>query len=154
MPNMIITCHGLMDKTGWPEGEWTTEPDRVYWIQEPTGTHCVINRASGGHLCGYVRVPIEHPFYGMSYDSLPKLNVQREISYTESALLFHSQVTVPDFDLAYMSWWLGFACDRSDDYSPKLARYPGEIYRNIHYVTHICKMLAYRLKAEEVKEIK
>lgn len=41
-----------IDKTGWPIGQWTNEPDKVQWIDEATGLDCLIVRHRG---CGHLR---------------------------------------------------------------------------------------------------
>ena len=47
-----------VDKTGWPEGPWMTEPDKLVWIDVDTDLDCMAVRApTTGAWCGYVGVP-------------------------------------------------------------------------------------------------
>jgi hypothetical protein len=59
-----------IDKSGWGEGPWQSEPDKIQWQDPDTGYPCLIvrNGMSMGFLCGYVGVPANHPAHGLSYD--------------------------------------------------------------------------------------
>lgn len=60
-----------IDKTGWGEGPWTWEPDKVQLADEATGLPCLIRRSpSAGSLCGYVGVPEGHPWHGLDYGEI------------------------------------------------------------------------------------
>ena len=63
-----------MDRSDWPRGEWTSEPDKMQWQDEATGLPCLIVRNQSGALCGYVGVAEGHPFFGLEYSdcSLPE----------------------------------------------------------------------------------
>lgn len=61
----------------WGYGEWVEEPDEVTFYYK--GVKCDIKRCYdyensplmfGGHLCGYVVVPANHPWNSESYDDL------------------------------------------------------------------------------------
>lgn len=65
-----IEYRGVVDKTGWTEGEWNDEPDKIQWLDEATGLPCLIVRGPVGALCGYVGVAPEHAFHGKGYDDL------------------------------------------------------------------------------------
>lgn len=68
---MEIKEWSFEDKSGWGEGEWQREPDRVEWVDPATGYLCLILRGGvGGNLNGYVSVPKGHPAYGYHYDGL------------------------------------------------------------------------------------
>ena len=56
-----------IDKTGWGDGPWNDEPDKIQGIDEATGMDCLIVRGPMGALCGYVGVPPEHPWHGIPY---------------------------------------------------------------------------------------
>lgn len=56
-----------VDKSKWPKGPWTTEPDRLEWVDETTGYTALIVRTRMGNLCGYVGVSEGHPWYGKNY---------------------------------------------------------------------------------------
>src|SRR4051812_43956542 len=51
----------------FPAGPWIDEPDKAQWIDDATGLDCLIVRNRTGALCGYVGVPPEHPWHGVSY---------------------------------------------------------------------------------------
>lgn len=56
-----------VDKSGWADGPWMGEPDKMQWQDEATGLPCLIVRNNGGALCGYVGVPSTHPWHGINY---------------------------------------------------------------------------------------
>lgn len=50
-------------------GEWIDEPD--YLEFEYKGVRCEVNRnRSMGNLCGYVTVPVSHPWFGQHYSEI------------------------------------------------------------------------------------
>lgn len=59
---------GLVTREMWPVGPWTTEPDRISWIDASTGYPCLIVRNRMGGLCGYVGLSDAHPWYGINYN--------------------------------------------------------------------------------------
>lgn len=100
----------------------------------------------GGHLCGYVKIPKEHPFYGKDYDDI---NIDT-----------HGGLTFGEINEEH---WIGYDCGHSGDYIPTMEYVrrtdPGLIairemfplpknykslnifnpkYRNIEYCTQIC----------------
>lgn len=56
---------GYLDKSGWSDGAWMTEPDKRQWLDPVSGFACLILRGDFGHLCGYVGVPPTHAAYGL-----------------------------------------------------------------------------------------
>lgn len=52
------------DKSSWGDGEWLHEPDKKQWTDQDTGYPCLIVRNRVGALCGYVGVPLDHPYFG------------------------------------------------------------------------------------------
>lgn len=55
-------------RSEWDEGPWQDEPDLVEWrVDTAPGYPLLIVRAYMGALCGYVGVPLGHPFHGRSY---------------------------------------------------------------------------------------
>ena len=56
-----------IDKSGWYDGPWMTEPDRIEWRNEH-GQPCLIVRNQSGALCGYVAVSPGHPLHGVQCD--------------------------------------------------------------------------------------
>lgn len=81
---------------------------------EAHGLECaVLRNGAMGHLCGYVSLPKEHPWYGMRYGKIEKLDncptVHGGITYSENKL--------PCSD-SEDGWWLGFDCAHAGDYVP------------------------------------
>jgi len=67
------------DGSGRP---WLTEPDRLSGIDEATEYATQITRGPGGHLCGYVGIPHDHPWFGKGYSdqvSVPREVIERPI---------------------------------------------------------------------------
>lgn len=47
------------------DGAWLGEADKVAFRDPATGYECIMMRAThGGHLCGFVGIPPQHPLYG------------------------------------------------------------------------------------------
>lgn len=136
-----------MHKDQWGPGPWQSEPDRLDWRDERTGLQCVIRRVPLGYLCGYVGVPVGHPFYGWSYHDkikrhpddlkestlgdvgifaafLRALGEDDENGTIElaMALKVHHGVNWsgggPDDDMESGLWWFGFDCGHAWDLSP------------------------------------
>src|SRR6266436_107280 len=53
-----------IDRTGWTEGPWDQEPDRLEWKDATTGLTCLAVRNRFGAWCGYVGVPPTHAWHG------------------------------------------------------------------------------------------
>lgn len=61
--NLLFTLQ-YMDKSGWPDGPWKLEPDKMLWKDPKTGYLCLIRRVPDlTHLCGYVGISEDHPLY-------------------------------------------------------------------------------------------
>lgn len=144
-------------------GEWIDEPDSVEFEYE--GFKCLISRIwkkgypnttrrFGGHLCGYVILTKDHPYFGKSSDL--DLEVHGGITFGEG-----------DED----TWMIGFDCAHSGDIVPtmdymerndpnlievrkifpineELKKFSmfNPIYRNIDFVIEECKKLAGQCK--------
>jgi hypothetical protein len=63
----------------WGYGEWVEEADKIRW--EYRGIECLITRtflhesaeydlAFGGHLCGYISLPLDHPWASKEWDDI------------------------------------------------------------------------------------
>ena len=92
---------------------WENEPDHAEWIQEPSGYKCRIRRNEGtGTLCGYVGIPKEHRFWGISYEEshveLSEIEVDVHGGFTYSA----------EGDDGW--WYFGFDTAHSDDFAPAI----------------------------------
>lgn len=143
-----------VDKSGWGEGPWTDEPDKMQWPDEGTGLPCLVVRNSGGALCGYVGVAEGHPLYALGYSSgcsrPAECAENREgndwCTHTPDSLLeVHGGITFSHF-CAHTDdeskhichkpspgdpdpvWWFGFDCAHAGDLSPKYAAsYPASL---------------------------
>ena len=143
----------MIDKSGWGDGPWQTEPDHVAF--EHVGFPCIIHRVdSHGGLCGYVAVPPGHPWHGRE-DDLEGVSVHGGITY--GAPCFGSICHVPKPGEPDDVWWLGFDMAHSGDYSPAQAMYglrfernAWESYKTIDYVRAECERLAEQAKAVTV----
>lgn len=60
---------------------------------------CSMKRSSGGYWCGYVRLPKEHPFFGLRMEDIA-IDVHGGITYSDS------------------SGWIGFDCAHYNDITP------------------------------------
>lgn len=122
-----------VDRKGWPAGPWDGEPDRVEFRH--AGFPCLIVRQSMGHLCGYVGVPLGHPWHGKGYDDVPA-RAHGGLTYAEECggEVCHVPAPGEPEDL----WWLGFDCAHAGDLQPGAMRfyaYPGgEAYKTVDYV--------------------
>jgi len=158
------------DKTGWGEGPWLEEADKVEWRDRETGLPCLIVRNRLGSLCGYVGVPHDHPLYGSTRleDDAPDVEVHGGVNYSgpcdgdEATGICH----VPRPGESDDVWWFGFDCGHIHDYSPAfemrqrelaaiIPDYPvqpdgfGEwqTYKTVGYVTNEVTGLALQLHA-------
>lgn len=162
-----IEYRDVVDKTDWERGEWDHEPDKVQWQDEATGLPCLIVRGPSGALCGYVGVPVGHPWHGTDYDDCglyhPKPDDYAEDWYIDvhGGLTYAGGCQHPDNQADGIchipgdgepddTWWLGFDCAHFGDYTdmarPKewRDRWPSRdsIYRDIAYVRSECQKLA------------
>lgn len=101
-----------VDKTRWADGPWMTEPDYVSWVDEATGLDCLVVRNRMGALCGYVGMPVGHPWFGMHYDEVP----QAMDSAAHGGLTYSSECAGHIcHDSPNEVWWLGFDCGHYGD---------------------------------------
>lgn len=122
--------------------EWLTEPNSKEWVSQ-AGLTCKINRASFGHLCGYVILPKSHPFYGLKSLS-DELKVHGGITYTGI-----QHIPVKDDSV----WLFGFDCAHAFDYIPgkKIQEATPSNYRNMEYVTQQCEALALQIVKQALR---
>lgn len=78
-----------IDKSGWGEGPWRDEPDRVEWSH---GFPCLIirNEKTSGSLNGYVAVPPGHPWHKQHYDNVDAM--------VHGGLSFGGEWSPPEWD--------------------------------------------------------
>jgi len=148
------------DKSGWGDGPWLTEPDKIQWRDEATGLPCLIVRNDMGGLCGYVGVGPENKFYGVEYTEVDDVAVHGGLTFSglcdvgeneeqRCVTICHTVEKGESDDV----WWLGFDCGHCYDKLPGLAKYPGmrerpmDVYRDVAYVTEQIENLAKQLAA-------
>lgn len=139
-----------MDKSGWGDGAWHAEPDKVQWTDEDTALPCLAVRNRLGAWCGYVGVSEGHPWFGKDYDDCRIADdvwpdVHGGLTYAafcqegdEAESICH----VPESGQPDCVWWLGFDCAHGGDLVPGMVfregeppiRSPHESYRDLHYV--------------------
>lgn len=153
-----------IDRSGWPSGEWDSEPDKVQWPDPATGLPCLAVRHShSGHWCGYVGVAEGHLLYGADYNDV---RFDDEWPDVHGGLTFADKCRpgaeetgichVPGEGEPDHVWWFGFDCAHSGDYGPLDAMYArdrgypfsighDERYRPLAYVKAQCAKLAKQL---------
>ena len=139
------------------EGPWSDEPDKKQWSDPETGLPCLIVRNNLGALCGYVGVPSQHPYYGISGEDL-ELDVHGGITFTRKC----NESADPSVGICHLVepgeddnvWWIGFDCCHCNDLTPsilsvreKLPRitFLDETYKNIEFVEAEVTRLAQQL---------
>lgn len=154
----------------WGYGEWVEEPDEVDFIHDDI--KCKIIRVVrpkgpirddgtffmfGGHLCGYVIINKDHPFFGKYSEEIENIDVHRGVTFSGNRF---------DGD---NEWWIGFDCAHSIDYQPSIEllkqsyRYLFPIpekfkeysifnptYKNINFCIEECKSMAEQIKKYHV----
>jgi len=82
-------------------------PDRVLSHGEHAGFQWVVVHNTLGYRCGYVRIPVGHPWHGQDYNDIPA-EVHGGLTFAEMDL----PCDKPGPDDAY---WIGFDCAHCDD---------------------------------------
>lgn len=91
---------------------WENEPNyKTFMLGD---YHCVIIRnRSLGHLCGYVGVSYDHPFYAKHYSEFGELvRVHGELTY--------SAYGIKKLNENPNMWYLGFDCAHYGDFVPSM----------------------------------
>ena len=113
-----------------------------------TGTHAgyewAVMSNSLGFRCGYVKVPVGHPWYGQLCEDVP-CTIHGGLTFAD-----------PDYPEGLGGWWLGFSCDAGGDApDPALGarRWPisrnGAVVRSQEYAEAECRKLC-----EQVRDAK
>lgn len=142
-----------VDKTAWGDGPWQSEIDKRQWLDEATQLPCLIVRGPSGALCGYVGVPVDHPYHGKGYSEVD-VDVHGGLTFAnkcshgnEETLICHKVEPGEPDDV----WWLGFDCAHSGDVCPKYAgalsgsSWLPETYKDVAYVEAEVRKLAQQL---------
>lgn len=143
----------FIDKTGWLDGPWMTEPDRVEWrsATQPSFACLIVRGPVMGQLCGYVGVPPGHRWHGKGMHE-PDVDVHGGLTFAagcdEDGHICHVAQPGEPGEV----WWLGFDCGHCFDfiYMRPLFRESGlfellgneEQYRDIEYVRAEVERLA------------
>jgi hypothetical protein len=125
-------------------------PDVVLGHGEHLGFAWVVTHNRIGYRCGYVRVPLGHPWYGQEYDDIG--------ADVHGGLTFAEADVACDKGGADDGWWVGFDCCHGGDapdptlpgehrLSAHLYDRPGYKVRTQAYVEAECRSLC-----EQVKE--
>lgn len=134
-----------IDKSQYGEGPWSAEPDRIEWRH--AGLPCLIARGPTGALCGYVGVPLGHPWYGRDPGDVDA-HAHGGISYTGPC---HGEIChVPKPGEPDNVWWVGFDCAHAYDLMPCFtspAFRSVTTYRDVGYVTCEVNDLAEQARA-------
>ena len=103
-------------KLFYPIRPWENEPDHAEWVQEPSGYKCRIRRnATTGTLCGYVGIPKEHSFWGVSYE-------ESHVELSEIEVDVHGGITYSaEGDDGW--WYFGFDTAHINDFAPKMVEH-------------------------------
>lgn len=131
-----------IDKSNWLDGPWKYEPDEIIWKDKATGYTCEINRyAKGGHLCGYVYLPSNHPYNGLDLHGVP---------WADNFINVHGGVSFNK--VVSGNRLIGFDCKHCDDFSEltdESGNSPESTYKDIPFVEAECAKLAKQLKTLE-----
>jgi hypothetical protein len=141
---------------GWPSGEWDEEPDKMQWEDPATLLPCLaVRHPRSGHWCGYVGVPVAHPFFELPYghekvgDSVGHyltFSDRCNPNATEDRGICH----IPSDGESDNVWWFGFDYSHLGDLTPLEAgdrRYGayGAHYATLDQVKRQCAELASKL---------
>jgi hypothetical protein len=152
-----------VDKSGWGDGPWQHEPDKINWTDPATGLPCMIVRNRIGALCGYVGVHDDHPWHGKDYGDVD-VEVHGGLTFAAAcqegpieSTIWHAVADGEPDDV----WWFGFDCGHLGDVMPELdarlrtyelppmslGSFEFESYKTVDYVTAEVTALARQLHA-------
>lgn len=120
------------------DGPWTSEPDKVHWIDPETDMDCLAVRNGMGAWCGYVGLPPEHPWHGVGYSQClddcgedwcfqhspeARIEVHGGLTFADRC---HESDQGPGYGICHVPlpsrpddvWWFGFDCSHAGDYAP------------------------------------
>lgn len=146
MPINYIETRTVQDKSDWKSGQWQSEADYYYWIDEKTAKNCLIVRNTFGCLCGYVGLTRTHKFYGLHYNEIEdELDYETSyggLTYSESC----NDVICHQHDGDDITWWVGFDTSHSEDLMPNYDGFTfdasNQTYKDVEFVVKEVEKLA------------
>jgi hypothetical protein len=107
-------------------GEWVEECDKITF--DYLGYECMVHRmlqqepcspshCFGGHLCGYVRIPNDHVFYGKEY---------MEVIYCHGGITYNDFNKVSELKNLLPEHRIGFDCAHATDITPSVEKFKKE----------------------------
>ena len=128
-------------------GPWDTEPQRARWLDTSVRFWCLIVRhPTLKHLCGYIGIPLGHPWFGKGYDDIRMADndwpeVHGGLTYASDHEPGEGRGSKSEL------WWIGFDCSHCGDLCPGMLRYGSradrdETYKDWDYVKSECESLA------------
>ena len=114
-----------------------------------SGLRCLVRRnREMGNLCGYVGVPKGSVLYGVDYDQ-PLCGHKSHMNHTLVSMVpAHGGLTWAGKFRKDGPWYFGFDCAHYYDFVPyadsllPLARNTNAVYRDMKYVSSVCRELA------------
>lgn len=126
-----------MSHEDWGEGPWNNEDDHAVWVDPATNLDCMINRGPSGALCGYVGVPPSHPWHGVDYTAIVKVEVHGGLTYANSCQEDGEICHVPEPGREHDIWWFGFDCAHAFDLAPQMEATMRELRKRKPEIDHI-----------------
>ena len=127
-------------------------PDRVLSRGDHEGFEWLTVNNNIGYRCGYVRIPVDHPWHGKDYNNI-RVAVHGGLTFSEPD-------KPCDADRPDDAWWVGFDCAHCDDApDPSLPGYDDYglslqkwlqkhgVIRTTEYVEAECRSLCEQAKA-------
>ena len=150
-----IEYRDVLDRSEWPPGPWDGEPDKRQW-ETDAGLPGLAVRNSLGGLCGYVGVPLGHPFHRVDADDAQTrgaLDCHGGLTHSGSCMESYPEAEgvchTPDPGEPDDVWWFGFDCVHMGDLAPAETNYTRyastATYRTIDYVAAEVESLARQL---------
>lgn len=106
---------------------------------EVDGFRCVILKTTIEILCGYVALPLHHPYFDKDIEEIP-CEVHGGVTYAEPSL------ALVDADGALQVWWIGFDCLHIGDAVPSIPALSQGVYRDEKFVEEQLRALVAQLK--------
>lgn len=119
------------------------KPDCVLSNGEHEGFQWITVHNGIGYRCGYIRIPVGHPWHGKNYDQIdPDPDVHGGLTFADPDLPC-------DGDGPDNTWWIGFDCAHSDDHQDPILPSPsvapsfsqGGSIKSTKYVESECRSL-------------